>query len=153
MRAVVQRVTRAEVRVDGQGVGKIGAGILLLVGFASGDTSGSHAAFAQKILNLRIFADADGKMNRSLIESGSGILCVSQFTLWGDCRKGRRPSFVAAAPPDEARTLYDGFMDTLRTMATPAGLAIEGGRFQAHMEVELVNDGPVTLLLDSEKEF
>ncbi|MGH9432501.1 MAG: D-aminoacyl-tRNA deacylase, partial [Terriglobia bacterium] len=153
VRAVVQRVIRAEVRVDGETVGKIGPGILLLLGFAAGDTSESHAAFAQKILNLRIFDDEHGKMNRSLLEAGGGVLCVPQFTLWGDCRKGRRPSFVAAAPPAEARALYESFMEALRAVAQAAGVAAEGGRFQARMEVELINDGPVTVLLDSEKLF
>ncbi len=153
MRAVVQRVIRAEVRVAGGSVGKIGPGILLLLGVAANDSAATHEPLAQKILNLRIFDDEHGKMNRSLLESGGGVLCISQFTLLADCRKGRRPNFAAAAPPAEARVLYDGFMETLRSLALPAGLVVEGGQFQARMEVELINDGPVTLLLDSEKLF
>lgn len=153
MRAVVERVKRAEVRVAGKIVGKTGPGILLLLGFASGDTAQTHLAFAQKILNLRIFDDENGKMNRSLLENGGGVLCVSQFTLLGDCRKGRRPSFASAAPPPAARALYDTFLETLRSVAQPAGVIVEGGQFQARMEVELINDGPVTLLLDSERLF
>ncbi|MGH9455050.1 MAG: D-aminoacyl-tRNA deacylase [Terriglobia bacterium] len=153
MRAVVQRVARAEVRVAGQSVGKIGPGILLLIGFAVSDTSEAQTRFVQKILNLRVFDDENGKINRSILETGGGVLCVSQFTLLGDCRKGHRPSFVAAAPPVEARALYESFMEALRARARSAGVVVEGGQFQARMEVELVNDGPVTVLLDSEKLF
>ena len=153
MRAVVERVKKAEVSVAGTIIGRTGPGILLLLGFASGDTTQSHLAFAQKILNLRIFDDENGKMNRSLLEKGGGVLCVSQFTLLGDCRKGRRPSFASAAPPAVARALYEAFLETILSVAQPAGVTVEGGQFQARMEVELINDGPVTLLLDSERLF
>jgi D-aminoacyl-tRNA deacylase len=146
MRAVVQRVMRAEVRVDCARVGRIEGGLLVLVGIAKADTTEAGRYLAEKIVNLRIFADADGRMNRSLIETGGAILCVSQFTLYGDCRKGRRPSYDRAAAPESARTLYETFVEQLRSF----GLAVETGQFQAMMEVELVNDGPVTLLLDSE---
>ena len=152
MRGVLQRVSKAEVRVDGQIVGKIGRGAVLLLGFAAGDTPASSAAFAQKVLNLRIFDDGNGKMNLSLLEIGGGVLCVSQFTLLGDCRQGRRPNFMAAAPPGEARSLYEDFMEVLRALAPP-GVDVQGGQFQAKMEVELVNEGPVTLLLDSARLF
>lgn len=149
MRAVVQRVTRAEVRVDGQVVGRIGKGLLVLLGIAKTDEAESGKALAEKIASLRVFNDEQGKMNRSLIEAGGAVLCVSQFTLYGDCRKGRRPSYDRAAPPEAARALYESFVASLRAL----GVSVETGRFQAMMEVELVNDGPVTLLLDSEKLF
>ena len=149
MRAVVQRVKRAEVRVDGEIVGRVGPGLLVLVGIERRDTREGGQSLAQKIANLRVFDDDQGRMNRSLLETSRAALCVSQFTLYGDCRKGRRPSYDRAAPPDEARPLYEAFVESLRGL----GVSVETGRFQAMMEVELVNDGPVTLLLDSESEF
>ncbi len=145
MRAVVQRVSRAEVRVEGRSVGQVGRGLLVLVGVGKGDTRESGKWLAEKIVNLRIFDDAAGRMNCSLREAGGAILCVSQFTLYGDCHKGRRPSYDRAAPPAEARTLYEDFVESLRAL----GVEVHTGIFQAMMEVELVNDGPVTLLLDS----
>ncbi len=149
MRAVVQRVKKAEVRVDGGVVGRIGHGLVVLVGIGKGDTPDAAKALAEKIVSLRIFDDAQGRMNRSLLEAGGGLLCVSQFTLYGDCRKGRRPSYDRAAPPEDARVLYEAFVESLRAL----GASVETGQFQAMMEVELVNDGPVTLLLDTEKTF
>ena len=149
MRAVVQRVKRAEVRIGSEVVGRIDRGLVALVGIASDDTPEAGKLLAQKIVDLRIFDDEQGRMNRSLLETEGALLCVSQFTLLGDCRKGRRPSFDRAASPDQARPLYEAFLDDLRQ----SGVAVEAGRFQAMMEVELVNDGPVTLLLDSEKLF
>ena len=140
MRAVVQRVSRAEVRVDGQIIGKIGEGLCVLVGAGKDDTPEDVALLCEKVVNLRIFEDAEGKMNRSLLDVGGGLLAVSQFTLYGDARKGNRPSYVAAAPPDIAEPLYERFRDRL---------GAPGGVFGAHMEVELVNDGPVTLLLEA----
>ncbi len=149
MRAVIQRVTRAEVRVGGRGVGRIGRGLLVLVGVGNGDTAEAAQWLAEKIVNLRVFEDEEGKMNRSVREAGGAALCVSQFTLYGDCRKGRRPSYDRAAPPDAAKALYEFLLECLRGY----GIAVESGEFRAMMEVELVNDGPVTLLLDSEKLF
>ncbi len=149
MRAVVQRVRRAEVRVDGQVVGKIDAGMLILLGIGKDDTEGAGAALAEKIANLRIFDDAQGKMNQSLLETRGQVLCVSQFTLYGDCRKGRRPSYDQAAQPERAEILYESFVASMRKL----GIRTETGRFRAMMEVELVNDGPVTLLLDSDRNF
>jgi D-tyrosyl-tRNA(Tyr) deacylase len=149
MRAVVQRVSRAEVRVEGRLVGGIGRGLLVLVGVAREDTSEAGKVLAEKIAHLRIFDDEQGRMNRSLLEAGGAVLCVSQFTLYGDCRKGRRPSYDRAAPPEAARALYDSFVESLRAL----GVQVETGEFRAMMDVELVNDGPVTLLLDSEKLF
>jgi len=149
MRAVVQRVKRAEVRIGSEVVGRIDRGLVALVGIASDDTPEAGKLLAQKLVNLRIFDDEQGRMNRSLLETEGALLCVSQFTLLGDCRKGRRPSFDRAASPDRARPLYEAFLDDLRQ----SGVAVEAGRFQTMMEVELVNDGPVTLLLDSEKLF
>ena len=149
MRAVLQRVKRAEVRVAGELVGRIGPGLVLLVGMARNDTRESGQVLAEKIAHLRVFDDEHARMNRSLLEVGGGVLCVPQFTLYGDCRKGRRPSYDRAAPPDAARPLYEAFLESLRAL----GLEVQTGRFQAMMEVELVNDGPVTLLLDSEKVF
>jgi len=149
MRAVLQRVSRAEVRVDGRVVGRIGRGLLVLVGIARGDTEEVGKLLAERIVNLRIFDDEQGRMNRSLLETGGGVLCVSQFTLYGDCRKGRRPSYDGAASPDAARSLYESFVGSLRGL----GVTVETGEFRALMDVELVNDGPVTLLLDSEKVF
>lgn len=149
MRAVVERVSRAEVRVDGQVVGKVGPGLLVLVGIEKHDTTQAGQALAEKIAKLRVFDDPEGRMNRSLLETGGGALCVSQFTLYGDCRKGRRPSYDRAAPPDAARPLYEAFVGSLRGL----GIVVATGQFQARMDVELVNDGPVTLLLDSDKLF
>ena len=149
MRAVVQRVSRATVAVDGAVRGEIGAGLLVFVGVAAADSAGDVEYLACKIRDLRIFPDADGRMNRSVAECGGAVLVVSQFTLYGDCRRGRRPSFDAAAPGPLARALYDDLVGRLRDN----GLRVATGVFQAHMDVHLVNDGPVTLLLDSRKEF
>ena len=147
MRAVIQRVSRASVRVDGRVAGKIGAGLMVLLGVGRADNEESAAYLAEKIANLRIFSDDAGKMNLSLLDSGGAALVVSQFTLYGDARGGRRPSFIQAAPPEEANRLYEEFVRVLRAL----GVTVETGVFQAHMQVELVNDGPVTILLDSEK--
>ena len=149
MRAVVQRVKRAEVRVEGGTVGAIGRGILVLLGVAKTDTPEDAQALADKILNLRIFDDSAGRMNLSLLETKGELLCVSQFTLYGDCRKGRRPSYDQAARPEAAARLYDAFV----AVARAGGVTVQTGQFQAMMDVELVNDGPVTLLLDSERVF
>jgi D-aminoacyl-tRNA deacylase len=149
MRAVVQRVKRAEVRVSDDVVGSIGPGLLVLVGIGRTDADTDLQNLAEKIANLRILEDGHGRMNRSLLEMGGQVLCVSQFTLYGDCRKGRRPSYDQAAGPEMAQQLYDDFVKALRSF----GLVVATGQFQAMMEVELVNDGPVTLLLDSEKLF
>ena len=145
MKIVLQRVSSAEVRVEGEVVGRIGPGHLLLVGFGRDDGASQIEWMADKVLGLRVFADDEGKMNRSLEESGGDLLVVSQFTLYGDSSKGRRPSFVAAAPPDEAEALYDQFVAELRGRTTRT---VETGRFGAMMEIELVNDGPVTLVLE-----
>lgn len=145
MRALLQRVIRANVVVEGSVVGEIGAGLLILLGVAKPDTTTDAAVLADKVLNLRIFPDADGKMNRSLFDTGGSLLVVSQFTLYGDCRKGRRPGFDAAAPAEQARALYESFVEIARR----SGLRVETGVFQAHMEVALVNDGPVTLMLET----
>jgi D-tyrosyl-tRNA(Tyr) deacylase len=147
MRAVVQRVSRAEVRVGGQVVGRIGPGLVVLAGIARGDTPETGKALAEKLVNLRVFDDERERINRSLLEVGGALLCVSQFTLYGDCRKGRRPSYDRAAAPEEARPLFEALLVSLRAL----GVHVEAGQFRARMEVELVNDGPVTLLLDSEK--
>ena len=149
MRAVVQRVSRAEVRVEGRAVGRIGHGLVVLVGIAREDTPEAGQWLAEKIANLRVFDDAEGRMNRSLLEAGGAVLCVSQFTLYGDCRKGRRPSYDRAASPEAAQPLYESFVAALRAFS----VAVETGEFRAMMDVQLVNDGPVTLLLDSEKAF
>jgi len=149
MRAVVQRVKRGEVRVSGEVVGRISFGLVVLLGIGRNDTEATGDALADKIANLRIFADGQRRMNRSIIESGGEILCVSQFTLYGDCRKGRRPSYDQAAAPELAAGLFQGFLESLRRR----GISTETGRFRADMEVELVNDGPVTLLLDSDRLF
>ena len=145
MRAVVQRVTRAQVSVGEEVVGKIGAGLLVLLGIAKSDTPGDADYLATKILGLRIFDDENGKMNLSLAETRGSLLAVSQFTLYGDVRKGKRPSFDQAAPPQLANELYEHFVRKIRE----AGFTCQTGRFQAMMTVELVNDGPVTILLDS----
>lgn len=149
MRAVVQRVKRAEVRVEDEVVGRIGCGFVVLLGVGKNDTEASGEALAEKIANLRVFDDKQGKMNCSLVEIGGQALCVSQFTLYGDCRKGRRPSYDQAAAPDDALFFYEGFVASLRKR----GIHTETGRFRATMDVELVNDGPVTLLLDSDRLF
>jgi D-tyrosyl-tRNA(Tyr) deacylase len=149
MRAVVQRVSRASVRVDGEVTGAISRGLLVLVGVGRDDTEKDAEYLLDKVLGLRIFPDADGKMNRSVEESGGGLLVISQFTLFGDVRRGRRPSFDAAAGPVEAKALYEYFVQSARRR----GLETGAGVFQAHMDVELVNDGPVTILLDSRKLF
>jgi len=149
MRAVVQRVKKAEVRVDGRLVGAVGKGMVVLLGVGKDDTLKDAQSLADKILNLRIFDDAAGRMNLSLLETNGELLCVSQFTLYGDCRKGRRPSYEQAARPETACQLYEAFVAALRA----AGVTVQTGQFQAMMEVELVNDGPVTLLLDSERVF
>ncbi len=149
MRAVVQRVTEASVTVDGELVGSIGSGLLVLLGVGNDDTEAEASYLAEKIVNLRIFEDEEGKLNRSLSELGLSMLIVSQFTLWADCRKGRRPSFGRAASPDRAEQLYQSFIRHVTATGTP----VATGRFQAMMKVHLVNDGPVTILLDSEKTF
>ena len=149
MRAVVQRVSRAQVRVGDEVAGDIGPGLLVLLGVSNQDTSADADYLAEKIAGLRIFEDAQGKMNLGLREAGGSVLVVSQFTLYGDVRRGKRPSFDAAAPPEKARTLYEYFVERIRA----AGLRCETGRFQEMMQVELVNDGPVTILLDSSKAF
>ena len=145
MRAVIQRVTRASVTVDGETVGSVGPGLVVLLGVAQGDTSEQANRLAAKIAELRIFADAGGRFNRSLIESGGEALVVSQFTLLADVRKGRRPSFTRAAAPDTAEPLVEAFAQALRDL----GVAAQTGRFGAHMQVELVNAGPVTIVVDS----
>jgi D-tyrosyl-tRNA(Tyr) deacylase len=149
MRAVVQRVRRASVTVGGEVIGQIAAGLLAFIGVAADDGPADVDYIASKIRDLRIFADAEGKLNRSVVETEGGVLVVSQFTLQADCRKGRRPSFDAAAPGELARALYEAVVRRLRE----GGLHVATGMFQAIMEVELVNDGPVTLLLDSRKQF
>jgi D-tyrosyl-tRNA(Tyr) deacylase len=145
VRAVVQRVRAARVEVEGRTVGEIGRGFLVLLGVAKGDTAREAEWMAQKLAGLRLFEDAEGKMNLGLEEVGGAILIVSQFTLLGDCRKGRRPSFTEAAPPEEADRLYQLVVGKMKTN----GLRVETGVFQAHMQVHLTNDGPVTLLLDT----
>ncbi len=131
--------------MEGEVKGKIGPGLLLFVGVAPGDTEQQAKSLAEKVAGLRIFSDAEGKMNLSLVEVGGAALVVSQFTLYGDCSKGRRPSFINAAPPDQANALYLKFVDFLKSL----GISVETGQFQAHMEVELLNDGPVTLMLEA----
>ena len=145
MRAVIQRVTESSVTVDGRTVGVIGRGLLVLLGVSQGDSRKEADYLADKIVNLRIFEDPDGKMNRSLLEVGGEMLVVSQFTLLGDCRKGRRPSFVGAAPPETANALYEYFVE----ISKQKGIAVQTGEFGAMMAVSLVNDGPVTLIVDS----
>jgi len=149
MRAVLQRVTQASVSVDGRVTGEIGAGLVVLVAVGREDTAATAAAMAEKIVNLRIFNDEAGKMNRSLLDTGGAVLAISQFTLYGDARGQRRPSFIQAAPPELGKSLYEEFVTALRGL----GVRVETGVFQAHMAVELVNDGPVTILLDSDKIF
>ena len=149
MRAVVQRVKRASVTVDGEIVGEIDKGFLVLIGVSGDDTEADVRYCVEKILNLRVFEDGDGKMNLSLLDIGGELLAVSQFTLYGDTRRGRRPSFISAAPPDAANRLYEYFVGECREQIA----RVETGRFQAMMDVELVNDGPVTILIDSQKTF
>lgn len=149
MRACVQRVSQASVIVDELVVGDIDQGLVVLLGVASDDTQHDAQHLAERICELRIFGDEQGKMNRSLVDVGGAMLVVSQFTLLGDCRKGRRPSFIAAADPELAEQLYESFVATARSH----GVRVETGRFRAHMDVSLTNDGPVTLLLDSRKRF
>ncbi|HUO06182.1 MAG TPA: D-aminoacyl-tRNA deacylase [Candidatus Binataceae bacterium] len=145
MRAVLQRTIRAEVRVDGKIIARIGRGFLVLLGVARGDTEDDAVFLADRILGLRVFADASGKMNLAIGNVGGELLVVSQFTLLADTESGRRPSFTGAAPPEEARRLYEHFL----SLAGKSGVKVEHGEFGAMMEVELVNDGPVTILLDS----
>src|ERR1700690_2696076 len=149
MRAVVQRVSHAQVTVNGETSGEIGPGLLVWLGVGQADTEADAASLAEKISGLRVFEDAQGKMNRSVQDAGGAVLAVSQFTLYGDVRRGKRPSFDAAAPPEKARQLYEFFVELIRA----AGLRCETGRFQEMMKVELVNEGPVTILLDSHKTF
>jgi D-tyrosyl-tRNA(Tyr) deacylase len=149
MRAVVQRVSRARVTVQEWTSGEIGLGLLILVGVGQGDTEADATYLAEKVAGLRVFEDDEGKMNRSVQDVGGSVLAVSQFTLYGDVRRGKRPSFDGAAPPGEARRLYELFVQRIQA----AGLRCETGRFQEMMQVELVNEGPVTILLDSSKAF
>ena len=149
MRAVVQRVKEASVTVAGEVEGRIGPGLLVLLGVAEGDAEADADSMAEKVSNLRIFADENGQMNRSLLDVSGEVLVVSQFTLLGDARRGRRPSYIDAAPPEEANRLYERFVAEVRRL----GLRVETGVFRAMMDVALVNEGPVTLLLDSRKAF
>lgn len=149
MRAVIQRVTKASVEISGEVVGKIGAGVLVLLGVARDDETADAEYLIEKIVNLRIFVDNQGKMNRSLLETGGAMLLVSQFTLYGDVRRGRRPSYSDAAEPEKANELYEYCVEHARSL----GVKVETGVFQAMMEVSLTNDGPVTILLDSRKLF
>lgn len=149
MRIIVQRVSNSSVSVEGETVGKIDKGIMALIGVTHEDTSKDVDYMVEKVVNLRIFEDEDGKLNKSLIDVGGDLLAVSQFTLYGDCRKGRRPGFSQAAKPDFADKLYIEFVEKARKK----GVKVETGKFQTHMMVSLVNDGPVTLLLDSTKAF
>ena len=149
MKAVVQRVSEASVRVDGQDVARIGPGLLVLLGVAQGDGEQDLTYLVDKVVHLRVFADTAGHMNRSVLETGGDVLVVSQFTLLGDARKGRRPGFTDAAPPPQADLLYRQFVERMRQ----SGLRVEEGVFRAMMDVALVNQGPVTILLDSRKTF
>jgi D-tyrosyl-tRNA(Tyr) deacylase len=149
MRAVVQRVSHAKVTVDGRITGEIGAGLMILLGVGRNDTPAIAASIAEKCVNLRIFEDEQGKMNLSLLDVKGSVLAVSQFTLYGDARGQRRPSFISAAPPELAKALYEEFCGALRKL----GVSVATGIFQAMMSVELVNEGPVTILLDSDKTF
>lgn len=149
MRAVVQRVSHARVVVEGRVTGEIDVGLVVLVGVGRADTPETAAMIAEKTVNLRIFNDNQGKMNRSLLDVGGAILAVSQFTLYGDARGGRRPSFIQAAPPEQGKLLYEEFVRATAAL----GVRVETGVFQTHMSVELTNDGPVTILLDSDKLF
>jgi D-tyrosyl-tRNA(Tyr) deacylase len=149
MRAVIQRVSRAQVTVAGEVTGSIGQGLVVLLGVAREDTPDDARYLAEKVCGLRIFGDQNGKMNRALPDVGGGVLVISQFTLLGDCRRGRRPSYGAAAEPELAERLYERFVDEVGTR----GLAVACGRFRQQMDVELVNSGPVTVLLDSRRLF
>lgn len=149
MRAVLQRVLQASVRINDREHGSIGKGLLVFLGVGKNDSLDDTVYLAEKIVNLRVFPDQYDKMNLSLAQVGGEILVVSQFTLWGDCRKGRRPSYADAAPPEYARSLYESFIEKLRQHSIP----VQTGKFQEMMYVHLINDGPVTLLLDSRKEF
>jgi len=149
MRAVVQRVSRARVVVADKVTGEIGAGLVVLLAVGANDSAEIVAPFAEKIVNLRIFNDEVGKMNRSLLDTGGAMLAISQFTLYGDARGGRRPSFIQAAPAEKGKALYEDFVRAVERL----GVRVATGVFQAHMSVELVNDGPVTILVDSEKLF
>lgn len=149
MRSVIQRVSRAKVTIDGEITGEIAKGVLVLLGISNEDSEREATFMLDKILNLRIFEDSEGKMNLSLLDIAGEMLVVSQFTLYGDVRKGRRPSFIKAAPPEKANALYEYFVSEARKNISK----VETGRFQAMMDVELVNDGPVTILLDSDKLF
>ncbi|MFO0809096.1 MAG: D-aminoacyl-tRNA deacylase [Gemmataceae bacterium] len=147
MRAVIQRVSRASVTIDGEVVGSVGRGFLVLLGITHSDTVSQAKWLAEKVVNLRLFPDDDGKMNRSVADVTGGVLVVSQFTLYGDAQKGRRPSFIAAARPEQAEPLYEAFVNGIKAFGVPAAT----GRFGASMQVELVNDGPVTLILDADQ--
>lgn len=149
MRAVIQRVHEAEVEVNGKSVGKIGPGMVVFLGVGREDSTADSEYLASKIAGLRIFEDESGLMNLSVQESGGQVLCISQFTLYGDCRKGRRPGFSAAAPPEQAVKLYDQFCEHLKDF----GLTVATGQFQENMRIRVDNDGPVTILLDSRKLF
>jgi D-tyrosyl-tRNA(Tyr) deacylase len=149
MRAVVQRVSQAQVVVEGDVVGRIGRGLVVLLGVAQGDTADDVSTMADKLVGLRVFDDADGKMNLALADVGGAMLVVSQFTLLGDCRKGRRPSYVEAAPPELAEALYELVVAAVRKR----GIEVATGRFRTHMDVTLTNDGPVTLLVDTRRAF
>lgn len=149
MRAVVQRVSRAQVTVEARVTGEIGSGLMILLGVGREDTSAMATSMAEKVANLRIFEDHQGKMNRSLLDVGGAALVVSQFTLYGDARGQRRPSFISAAPPEKAKALYEEFSKAIEAL----GITVATGIFQSMMSVELVNEGPVTILLDSDKTF
>lgn len=149
MRAVIQRVNSASVKVDAEITGRIGHGLLVLLGIHHDDGDSEINWMAEKVTNLRIFEDDEGKMNRSLMDTNGAMLVVSQFTLYGDCRKGRRPGYSSAARPEQANALYEKFINAVKVL----GIETACGKFQAHMQVSLVNDGPVTLLLDSNKQF
>jgi D-tyrosyl-tRNA(Tyr) deacylase len=149
MRAVIQRVSQAQVVVEGEVVGQIGRGFVVLLGVAQGDTAGDVSAMADKLVGLRIFDDAEGKMNLALADVGGAMLLISQFTLLGDCRKGRRPSYIDAAPPDLAEALYELVVAEVRKR----GIQVATGRFRTQMDVTLTNDGPVTLLVDTRRAF
>ena len=149
MRCVVQRVTEASVTVNGETVGAVGPGLMVLIGVSTEDTDADLKYMAEKVPNLRIFDDENGVMNRSVIDAGGSILAVSQFTLYGDTRGGRRPSYICAAKPDEANAMYERLVAAWRAK----GIHVETGRFRTEMKVSLVNDGPVTILIDSEKAF
>ncbi len=149
MRAVLQRVTRARVLVGGDVAEEIGPGLVVLIAVGREDTAAAASSMAEKIVNLRIFSDEQGKMNRSLLDAGGAVLAVSQFTLYGDARGQRRPSFIQAASPEQGKALYEEFVRALQGL----GVSVATGVFQTHMSVEIVNDGPVTILLDSDKVF